>query len=189
MDSKNISIIIVFAALTVALNLSPFKIPAPFAPFLIYQIWEIPIVAVTLLYCFKTGAIVSIVNTLMLLIVFPGALPTGPLYNLAAVLSMLIGIVAAVKLSSKSNPSGGLQELAASTGLGLVLRVIVMTLINGALLPYPPPVGFGIPFEIVIAYLPLIALFNATITLYTIPIGYALAKAVKKRGIIRGEEA
>ncbi|MBS7630514.1 hypothetical protein KEJ47_02885 [Candidatus Bathyarchaeota archaeon] len=187
MDTKNISIIIVFTALTVVLNLSPFKIPAPYAPFLIYQIWEIPIVAVTLLYCFKTGIIISFVNTLVLLIVFPGALPTGPFYNLAAVLSMLFGIVSAVKLSSKSNRSSGLRELTASTGLGLALRVTAMTLINGTLLPYPPPLGFGIPFEIVTAYLPLIALFNATITLYTIPVGYALAKAVKKRGVLRSE--
>jgi len=187
MDTKNISIVIVFAALTVVLNLSPFKIPAPYAPFLIYQIWEIPIVAVTLVYCFKTGIIVSLVNTIMLLIVFPGALPTGPIYNLAAVLSMLFGIIVAVKLSSKSNPSSVFRELTASTGLGLVLRVIVMTLINGAFLPYPPPIGFGIPFEIVMAYLPLIGLFNATIALYTIPIGYALAKAVKKRGILGSE--
>jgi riboflavin transporter FmnP len=79
MDSKKISILIVFAALTVFLNISPIKIPAPYAPFLIYQLWEIPIVTVSLLYGFQMGISVSIINTLILLLIYPGALPTGPI--------------------------------------------------------------------------------------------------------------
>ena len=56
MNTKTVATIAVFSALAIALNLSPFKIPAPFAPFLIYQIWEIPIVAAFLL--FGTGKII-----------------------------------------------------------------------------------------------------------------------------------
>ena len=92
MDSRPIAAIIIFSALAIMLNLSPIKIPAPYAPFLIYQIWEIPIVAAFLLYGSKVGVAVSILNTIALLAIFPGALPTGPLYDLAAVLSMLFGI-------------------------------------------------------------------------------------------------
>lgn len=189
MDSKRISIFIIFSALTIVLNLSPFKVPAPYAPFLIYEIWEIPIVTVALIYGFSDGAIVSVINTIMLLIVFPGALPTGPLYNLVAVLSMLIGLVAPLRFSKKVKFAGESILLALSTLAGVAVRVIVMTLVNGAFVPYPPPVGFGIPFGVLVTILPLIAFFNATITLYTIPLGYALAKAVRKRVLIGGEEA
>ena len=47
MNTKAISLTIVFTALTVALNpnLTGIFLAAPYAPFLIYQIWEIPIVA------------------------------------------------------------------------------------------------------------------------------------------------
>jgi len=87
MNSKSIATLSIFAALTVVLNLSPIKVPAPYALFLIYQIWEIPIVAAFALYGPLMAVAISVLNTLVLLAVFPGALPTGPLYNLAAVYS------------------------------------------------------------------------------------------------------
>jgi hypothetical protein len=99
LDSRAIAAIIIFSALAIMLNLSPIKIPAPYAPFLIYQIWEIPIVAAFLLYGSKVGVAVSILNTIALLAIFPGALPTGPLYDLAAVLSMLFGVYIIQKAS------------------------------------------------------------------------------------------
>ena len=90
MESKIIAAIAVFSALSIALVFSPAKFPAPYAPFLKYQIWEIPIVAAFLLYGPLVGIVVSILNTIILLIVYPGDLPVGPLYNLAAILSMLV---------------------------------------------------------------------------------------------------
>ena len=44
MNTKTLAFIIVFAALTIAINVAGPKIPAPYAPFLYYQLWEIPIV-------------------------------------------------------------------------------------------------------------------------------------------------
>lgn len=179
MDSKTIAVIVVFAALTVALNLSPIKIPAPYAPFLIYQIWEIPIVAAFLLFGLQVGIPISIINTVMLLAIFPGELPTGPFYNLAAVLSMLFGIYIAHK--SLTTRLGKGQEIilpAISTTLGIIFRVGFMTIVNWAFLPFAPPVGFGLPVEVVVATLPVIGVFNATLALYTIPVGYFLAKIV-----------
>jgi hypothetical protein len=67
-----------------------FKIPALFAPFLYYQIWEIPLVASFLLFGPLVALFISVINTAVLIAYFPGNLPTGPLYNLAAVLSMLL---------------------------------------------------------------------------------------------------
>ncbi len=51
MDTKKLTLTIVFAALAIALNpaLAGLAIAAPFAPQLFYQIWEIPIVTALLI--------------------------------------------------------------------------------------------------------------------------------------------
>ena len=243
LDSKSIAAIIVFTALALVLNLSPIKIPAPYAPFLIYQIWEIPIVAAFLLYGAKVGIPVAIINTLALLIMFPGELPTGPFYNLAALLSMLIGVYivqrAAAAFRSRNNenaveatafmiltmlsiigafaqsiwwlvpgiifsfllltvigenwtrkPSAPMAPsdadsrgeallVTASTIAGAFTRVVTMIVVNVVFLPFPPPVGFAFPKEAVLAIVPFVGFFNATLALYTIPIGHTIARIVK----------
>lgn len=231
MDSKTIAVIVVFAALTIALNLSPVKIPAPYAPFLIYQIWEIPIVAASLLFGLRVGVPISVINTLVLLAVFPGELPTGPLYNLVAVLSMILGIFLVQRLLGTrigrrvrlfavlfclisfvlfgyeltlyrlgetlffawilafgiilfmllEYSLDARQKVAlptAATTVGILFRVGVMTFVNWAFLPFPTPVGFNMPPDLVVAALPVIGFFNATLALYTVPAGYFIARVV-----------
>jgi hypothetical protein len=56
-----------------------------------------------------------------------------------------------------------------------------MSLINYTFLPFPPPIGFGMPTEAVVASLPVIGFFNATLALYTIPIGYLLDRIIRLR--------
>ncbi|MBO3802753.1 MAG: hypothetical protein JTT11_02595 [Candidatus Brockarchaeota archaeon] len=181
-SSRRVTAVALFAALAVFLNASPYapKIPAPFAPYLIYQVWEIPIVVSLLLFGPKVATLISIINTLVLLAVFPGALPTGPFYNLAALLSMLMGICLFKKMAPRT--SEGRREpllLAALTAFGVVARVAVMTFFNWACLPQSPPIGFGMPMAVVVAALPVIGFFNATLALYTIPLAYFIAKAVR----------
>jgi len=50
--------------------------------------------------------------------------------------------------------------------------------INWAFIRYPPPIGFSMTEEAILMVLPPIAVFNATLALYTIPVGYVLARAV-----------
>jgi len=179
MESKKIAVIAVFTALSVALVLSPAKFPAPYAPFLKYQIWEIPIVSAFLLYGPVVGVATSIINTVILLVVYPGDLPTGPLYNLAAVLSMLLGIYIIQQFVAERFSKRQETILTAfSTVLGSIARVGVMSIVNLVFLRYPYPIGFSIPVEALTAMLPAIALFNATIVLYTIPLGYFVSRAV-----------
>jgi riboflavin transporter FmnP len=184
--SKVLASTALFTALTLALNLSPIKFPAPFAPFLYYQIWEIPIVAALLLYGLKVGVAVTIINTAALIAIFPGALPTGPLYNMVAVLSMLLAVYAAMKLRGSSSDLRG-TTLILSTLLGVVGRVVMMAIMNYALIRYPPPIGFSLPEESIVALLPFICVFNATLALYTIPVGYLVAKAVASKIQIVGQ--
>jgi riboflavin transporter FmnP len=179
MDSKTVALIAVFAALAVALTIySPIRIPAPYAPFLIYQIWEIPIVAAFLLFGPKIGTSIAVINTIVLLLVFQGALPTGPLYNLAAILSMIMGILFAIKLLNSLKVHSEAIIITSATVLGILLRVGIMTVVNWVFLRYPPPVGYSMPEVEVIAFLPIIGLFNATVALYTVPLGQLITKAV-----------
>lgn len=179
MNSKTIAIIAVFTALTTVLVLSPVKIPAPYAPFLKYSIWEIPIVTAFLLYGLLVGVSISVLNTVVLLVVYPGDLPIGPLYNLTAVLSMLLGIYLMRRLIV-DHSSGRRKAILAvsSTALGTILRVGIMSIVNFVFLQYPYPVGFSMPVGAIIPMLPLVGLFNATLTLYTIPVGYLLTRAI-----------
>ncbi|MCX8153743.1 MAG: hypothetical protein N3E52_04845, partial [Candidatus Bathyarchaeota archaeon] len=94
MNIKTLTTTIVFAALTVALNpsISGIGVPAPYAPFLIYGLWEIPIITVFLLINPTAGIMIALLNAAILFAFFPGALPTGPFYNLIAIFSMMLGI-------------------------------------------------------------------------------------------------
>jgi len=179
MNSKSIATLSIFAALTVAINLSNLTFPAPYAPFLYYQIWEIPIVVAFALYGPLMAVAISVLNTLVLLAVFPGALPTGPLYNLAAVLSMLLGMyLSHLTMRRRSINRRDEMLIILATALGITFRVVFMTVINWAFIRYPPPIGFSMTEEAILMVLPPIAVFNATLALYTIPVGYVLARAV-----------
>jgi len=180
MNTKTIAYIVVFAALAIALNLWGPKISAPYLPFLKYQIWEIPIVTAFLLLGPLVGGLTAIINTIVLFIFYPGDLPTGPLYNLAAVASTLLGIYLVQKIlvrrSSKQNEA---ILVTSFTALGLILRVGIMTVVNWAFLRCPWPIGYNTPEAGILTLLPLIGLFNATIVLYTVPVGQLIAKAIR----------
>jgi len=190
MNTKKLALTIVFAALTVALNpaFTNMAFPAPFAIGLIYQIWEIPIVIAFLIISPIAGVAISLLNTAVLFVVYPGILPTGPFYNLAATLSMQVGIFAAYIIAKKvtqrktENAISQFEPkwVALSTAMGILTRVAAMSVVLYLALPQNPPIGFGFPLASTIAYLPFAAFFNATLALYTIPIGYFIARTVKK---------
>jgi len=186
MNTKTLALTIVFAAVTIALNPAFTRIAfaAPYAPFLFYQIWEIPIVVAFVLSDPKSGVTIAVLNTAVLLAVFPGASPTGPFYNLAACLSTLLGIYLAYKLipskqkTENSTFRYGTKAIAFSTALGTISRVAIMSIVNYVFLRYPPPFGYAMSEAAVVASLPLIGLFNATLALYTIPIALLIAKVI-----------
>ena len=190
MNTKKLTLTIVFAAVTVALNpaFTKIAIPAPYAPFLFYQIWEIPILAAFILISPRSAVAISVLNAVVLLALFPGALLLGPFYNLLAVLSMLLGVYIVHKLLTRKNPKNETEKatlkqqtilITAATTLGIIFRVGIMTVVNYSVLRYPPPLGYSMPEAAVVASIPLIGLFNATLALYTIPAGYLIAKTVK----------
>lgn len=184
MNTKKLTLTIIFAALTVALNpaISRVGVPAPYAPFLIYGLWEIPIVVAFLLIGPKSGIAISILNTLALFAFYPGSLPTGPFYNFAAIASMLLGVYIAQKLCAQGVMKNKKTTIAVilATTLGIVFREIVMTLINYVTLRQSYPFGYNMPELGVLGFLPLGALFNGTVVLYTLPVAYTIAKLIQK---------
>jgi riboflavin transporter FmnP len=190
MNTKKLSLTIVFAALAIALNptFTQIALAAPFAQGLIYQIWEIPIVIAFLIISPIAGLGVSLLNTAVLFAIFPGYLPTGPAYNLAATLSMQVGIFAAVAIGKRffcsKNPNTNILSKArwagAATVLGILTRVAFMSVVLLFALPQPPPIGYSFPLDATIGYLPLAAFFNATLALYTIPIAWLISYRVQK---------
>jgi len=188
MDTKRLSLIIVIAAVTIVLSpsISRIAIPFPLAPFLLFGIWEIPIIAAFVFISRKAGIAIAVINAIGLTILFPGALPTGPLYNLIAILSMLLGIYIIqiilktghkFKMESKYNET---KFVILSTSLAIILRVGVMTGVNYVVLRYPYPIGYELDQLVILAYLPIIALFNAIVAFYTVPLGLYLARAVNR---------
>ena len=169
-----------FAALAIILNLLHIQVPAPYLTYLIYEIWEIPIVICLMIFGLYASLTASLINAIVLILVNPGALASGPIYNLIAVAVTLIAVVLGHRIGS--GVKLGLSiEVALSTGLAMLVRTAVMSVVNYALLPYPPPLGFSTPDSAVILVLPLIAFFNATLALYTVPLGYAGVRAISNR--------
>ncbi len=190
MNTKKLSLIIVFAALAIALNptFTHIALNFPLAQGLIYQIWEIPIVIAFLIISPTAGLAVSLVNTAVLFAIFPGVLPTGPAYNLAATLSMQAGIFAALvigkRVSCSKNPNSNIlfnaKWAVVATAMGILTRVAFMSIVLFFALPQPSPIGYSFPLAATIGWLPFAAFFNATLALYTIPIGFIVAQRVQK---------
>jgi riboflavin transporter FmnP len=198
MNTRTLALIIVFVALTSAINIFSPKIPFPPAPFLYYNLWEIPIVVAFLLFGPQTGFSIAVLNTLILLISFPGNLPTGPFYNFIAVIAMLLGVFTGYKIATYNCPKEKISDFLkrhalglsiSMTVLGIITRVAITTVTNYFLIEQPSPIGFGsfFPFggftghAAIIAFLPFSVLFNATQALFTIPIGLVVAIAVVSR--------
>jgi riboflavin transporter FmnP len=190
MNTKRLTLIIVFVALATALNIAGPKIPAPYAPFLYYQIWEIPIVLAFLAIGPKVGVAVAVINTLLLFAVFNPGANAGPLYNLIAILSMFLGIYLPYKIAVREcktdNFSNYLRQHIkmiglSATALGIIIRVLVTTVVNYFAIQQPYPIGFSFTQPAALAFLPLSALFNATVALYTIPISIAIAIPIASR--------
>ncbi len=190
MNTKTLALIIIFVALAAALNIAGPKIPAPYSPFLFYQLWEIPIVLAFIAIGPKVGVAVTVINTLILFAVFNPGANAGPLYNLIAILSMFLGIYAPYKLAARGckteNFSNYLKQhikiiSISATALGITTRVLVTTFVNYFAIQQSYPIGFSFTQPAALGFLPLSALFNATVALYTIPIAIGIAIPIISR--------
>ena len=160
-STKTLALIIIFSALAIALNIYGPKIPFPLADFLYFQLWEIPIVIAFLLIGPKTGLAVAGLNTVVLFMFFPGSLPSGPIYNLAAILAMMLGIYLPYKIATrkcKENIGTYLKRhivviTLSATALGVVLTCSAnVSIVNYFALQQVYPIGYQLPEIVALGY-------------------------------------
>ena len=177
-NSRRISLVALFTAIAVVLN--SLTVPAPYAGFLLYGVWEIPVLLALLVLGLWGGVSVAGLNALVLEFVNPGGLPTGPLYNFVAEVSMFMGVMALLRVE-RGRGWGQVAVVAAATLLGAAVRTLVMTLVNFLVLPQPYPIGFGVPEASVPWLLVLIGAFNLTTALYVVPSAFSVRRAISSR--------
>jgi len=185
LNRKSLTASILFSSIALVLHppFLPLGIPAPYAPFLIYQIWEIPLFICLLLFGPTAAVISGIINFISLLIFFPGQLISGPIYNLIAIYSSYLGIILVKRTIIKNHKFDykiSFKNIIIVTASSMILRTLIMTIVNYIALPRPPPIGFSIPMEAMPTTLGLIAIFNATTIIYSIPIAFSITKTITK---------
>jgi riboflavin transporter FmnP len=186
MDTKTIALIVAFAALTIALN--TIRIPTIYWPGFNYRVYEIPIVVAFLLFGPRIGISVTVLNVLGQMVFFPvpGGIVAYP-FGLIAILTMMFGVYLANALIKRRFPSesapGEGRIIVYLTVLGVAFRAAIMPFLDfGVLYHFLLPVAVGRTFTeaFMVGLLPGMFVFNATVPLYTIPIGYFVAKRVNK---------
>ena len=186
LDRRSLTASILFSSIALVLHppFLPLAIPAPYAPFLFYTIWEIPLYICLFLFGPTTAIISGIINFISLLVFFPGQLISGPIYNLIAIFGSYTGVVLIKRRKFVQDTNNTKNEILSFNMLfiiasPMIFRTVIMTVVNFIALPMPPPIGFSIPMEVMPTTLGLIAIFNSTTIMYSIPIAYWITKAVK----------
>ena len=138
----------VFAALAAILTLARASVPFPLIPYLQIDFAELPIMVSFFLFGPVAGIITELVHWLFLNETGSDA-PLGPAIKLVAVMSTFLGfwlgsmIYSRLGLGTGKRPVFGLSLM---FGLGVLLRIAAMTVVNYFVLVYIGPVLFGVNY-------------------------------------------
>jgi riboflavin transporter FmnP len=182
-NSREIALIIIFTALTMALD--PVRVPSVYLLGVYYRFSEIPIVAASLLFGLKIGVPIAIMNVAVEIALFPSpASVIGVPFVLVLTLSMLLGIHMAFRFM-KNRTSRITNRRTTSvkyfTAFGALFRTAPAPFVVGFLYHFMLPiVGFNFSDAVVLSLMPLFTLYALTFSLYTIPIGYLIAKTISR---------
>jgi riboflavin transporter FmnP len=181
-NTKEISLTITFAALTITLD--PLRVPSVILPGVYFRFCEIIIVVAFLLLGSIVAISIAALNTLAEIVLFPGpAVLVGRPLVLLLTLCMLFGIYLAGKLLKRKalqNPNHRVKPVIYFTAFGALLRAAVAPLLNYPMWRFVIPTLAGVPlsFEQVVVLMPVFVLYALVFCLYTIPIGYFIARVV-----------
>ncbi len=182
MNTKAISLTITFTALTIALD--PLRVPSFILPGVYFRFCEIIIVVAFLLLGSAVAISIAALNTVAEIILFPG--PTvlvGRPLVLMLTLSMLFGIFLAGKLLKRmalQDSNYKFKPVIYFVALGALFRTALAPLLNYPMWSFVIPALVGVPlsFEQVMALMPAFMIYAFVFCLYTIPIGYFIARVV-----------
>jgi hypothetical protein len=180
--SKQIALIIVFTAL--AIILTPIRIPSIILIGVFFRFSEIPIVAAFLLFGPKIGISIAVLNIGAEMMVIPG--PTAlisPFFVLLLTISMLLGIHTALLILNRKESQNNRNGKKLGTyiiAIGTLFRTAPAPFLIGFLYRFiiPPVTGINLTNSIVIGLMPVFALYALVFSLYTIPIGYFIARTL-----------
>ena len=187
MNTKTISLVAIFAALAIILNV--IRIPTIYWPNMVYNFAEIPILISFLLYGFKIGLMVQIIHIIGQEIFFPvgsGGLVAYPLTFLLFIFSFS-GIYFANKLTniinnSKEQPTEK-KKIIVYTSFAAAFRGTLGPIIDyGVLYGIFLPIALGriFPQEYIIALIPSFIIYHVTTILYSVPVAYIISRKTSK---------
>ena len=184
MDTKVLALIVIFAALSIALE--PIRIPTFFWPGQYFRLWELPVIVAFFLFGFKVGFSVSVLNAVGYVAIFPdvsGIL--GPPWRIILMMSVFTGLILARKVKNFTNPQPEKRlkkPIVVYTIFGIVSRAAIMPFVDIGVYKFLLPLVIGrvIPDAYIFGLVPGIVLFNILVPLYTIPIAYGAAKTISK---------
>lgn len=156
------------------LKYSGLKIPFPWLPFLKFDFTGVPIM-ISLFMFGLPSAVTTSLAALLGIIARSGEL-VGATSKAVAELSTALGIAAGLRLTGDRGIGDTITK-GASVALGLLLRVVVMSLWNIVVLPNYQ----GIPYNIVVGLLPMLGIFNAMQGAISALLGYTLYEAYTRR--------
>ena len=156
------------------LKYSGLKIPFPWLPFLKFDFTGVPIMIS--LFMFGLPSAVSTSLAALLGIIARSGELVGATSKALAELSTALGIAAGLRLTGDRGIGDTITKVT-SVALGLLSRVVVMSLWNIVVLPNYQ----GIPYDYVVGLLPMLGVFNAMQGAISALLGYTLYEAYIRR--------
>jgi riboflavin transporter FmnP len=185
MNTKSITLIAIFAAISIALN--AVRIPTIYWPGFSYHFNEIPIVVAFLLFGPKISVLVGVLQ----LIGQEALFPVGPVgivvypMGFVALLMMFFGVYLGNRfIAHKDASEKSFDEKKRTiylTAFAAVVRGGFMPLLSyGILYRFLLPLVLGTPISesYIAALVPSFVIYNVTVPLYTIPISYVIARKI-----------
>ncbi len=185
-NAREIALVVSFAGLAIVLNPAVSGLGIPYPPLpssLIFNLWEIPVIAVFLLFGFKLGMSVAAINALFLLSVWPG--PSRPFYapgTFLSALSMMLGVIIMYRVVGHRLPTETFANRARITAIATVfaslLRIVVLgaymyLLLKSPVYSAPDPFIFGV-------FLPWQAVYNVAQPIITVPLAFIVARGINR---------
>jgi riboflavin transporter FmnP len=181
-----VGIVAAFTALTAVLNL--IKIPVPFLPWFNYQLGDLTLVITFLLFGLSIGFTVVILSMIISISMLPTAVGViGAPYYYVAVITMVFGVCLYEKLI-KPKIQNSRYLVAKSTSISTVISILTRTLIMlpldyyiyGYLVSIVSGLGLAEAYAFVLAWMPLMILYNITVPIFAIPTSYYTAEKISK---------
>lgn len=184
MNTKEIALVVIFAAITIVLT--PYRIPSIYLPGVYYTFNEIPVIVAFLLFNPIIAVIIAVLKMFSEIVLFPGpAVFVGRPIIFALTLSTLFGIYLArwfLKRNPPHNSNRIMKPIVYFTAFGAFFRMIVAPILNYPMWRFAVPELVGVPFshDQVMAMMPAFMIMAATLSLYSVPLGYLIAKIIAR---------